>query len=202
MTRLYDAFMASVERAGLTDWRTALLADARGVTLELGPGTGTNLARYPDAVERLLLLEPEPHMRSLLAPKLASARCPAELLAGPAEAIPLPDHSVDTVVSTLVLCSVADPARVLAEVRRVLRPGGQLLFLEHVRHHDAGLARWQRRLTPWWSIVAGNCHLDRDTEASLVQAGFALDPIHHAGLPKAPAVVRPTIRGAARPHNR
>src|SRR3954451_3533285 len=124
----YDRLMAAGEKAGLRDMRRDLLASARGRTLELGAGTGANVELYPAAVTELVLAEPAEPM----AKRLEAKHPHATVVRAPAEALPFADHSFDTVVSTLVLCTVADPQRTLAEVERVLRPGGQLLFLEHI----------------------------------------------------------------------
>src|SRR5512147_2710424 len=131
MSRMYDRFLEGAERAGLREWRRTLLEQARGEVLELGAGTGGNLALYPPSVTRLVLCEPDRHMREILQRKLG-ARPDVEVLDAPAEALPVPPRSFDTVVATLVLCSVADPMRVASEIHRVLRPGGTFLFLEHV----------------------------------------------------------------------
>src|ERR1051325_7713557 len=143
---IYDASLALSERRGMAARRGELLASARGRVLELGAGTGLNLRHYPDGVD-LVVSEPDPEMRARLQ-KRAAGRAPA--VAAGAEDVPLPDASVDTVVSTLVLCTVADPDAALAEVRRVLAPGGRLLLIEHVRAEEEGSARWQDRLHgPW-----------------------------------------------------
>jgi SAM-dependent methyltransferase len=172
------AFAAAYARASaledrvLAEERRALLAEARGVVVEIGAGTGANLAAYPP-VERLLLLEPSPAMRARLAP--LAAEHGADVIAASAESIPLPDGCADTVVATLVLCSVDDPARALAEIRRILAPGGHLLLLEHVRSDEARLARWQDRVTPVWHHLARGCHPNRDTLEMLVAAGFSVE---------------------------
>ncbi len=198
ISRLYDRFLEGTERAGLRDWRRGLLAEARGEVLELGAGTGGNLAHYPPAVTRLVLSEPDRHMRAVLRRKLGG-RPGIEVLDAAGESLPLPSSSVDTVVATLVLCSVQDPARVLSEVRRVLRPGGAFLFLEHV---SAPSGSWSRRaqgaVEPVWRHLAGNCHLTRDTGTLLRASGFELGRVEDAPLPGAGPLMR-SIRGIARP---
>lgn len=155
--------------------RGELVAKARGRTLEIGAGTGANIPYYPDAVEEIILAEPFEPMRRRLERKLRQSGKSAGTLDASAEAIPLDDESVDTVVSTLVLCTVDFPDRALAEIARVLRPGGQLLFIEHVRSHSPRAARWQDRLeTPWRHFAAG-CRCNRDTVASIVAAGFTTE---------------------------
>ena len=199
MSRLYDRMLQGAEDAGLSDWRRELLASARGEVLEIGAGTGGNLALYPPAVSRLLLGEPDPHMREMLRRKLGG-RPEVEVLDAPAEALPFPDGSFDTVVATLVFCSVEDPARVAAEIRRVLRSGGLFLFLEHVA---APAGTWTRRvqgaLEPVWKRIAGNCHLTRETGPLLEAAGFQLWPCIEAPLPGSARLTARSIRGVARP---
>lgn len=169
----YDPIMRGAERTFLGRLRDDLIARAKGVTLEIGAGTGANVSRYRD-VERVVLSEPEPAMLRHLRPKLAAAAVPVDVEEASAEALPFPDDSFDTVVSTLVMCTVADPARALREVRRVLRPGGQYLFLEHGGSDDDGLRRWQRRLDPVWKHLAGGCHLSRHVPGLVGEAGFTV----------------------------
>ncbi len=148
--RLYDPVLALGERRGMAARRLALLARARGRVLEIGAGTGRNLGAYPGAVEELVLTEPDAGMRGRLRRRVERAGHPAAIVAAGAEALPFPDASFDTVVSTMVLCTVEDVAAAAAEARRVLRPGGRLLFAEHVRAGSPRLARWQDRLAgPW-----------------------------------------------------
>jgi ubiquinone/menaquinone biosynthesis C-methylase UbiE len=150
---LYDPIGASMERKWIGGRRRRLLAGARGAVLEIGGGTGANLSHYRD-VDRVIVVEPDPFMRKRLGQKLEDARVPVEVSAAGAEALPFPDGSFDTVVSTLVLCTVPDQASALDEVRRVLRPGGRLLFIEHVRAAGA-MARWQDRIEPLWRRLLG-----------------------------------------------
>ncbi len=197
---LYDRLTAPSERACVADWRAALISPLAGAVLEIGAGTGANLAHYGAAVTRLVVTEPDPHMRRRLRVRLASARgLAAEISEASAERLPWDDASFDAVVSTLVLCSVGDPDRALAEYRRVLVPGGRLVFIEHVAAHDnPGRLRWQRRLEPVWKRVFGNCHLTRDTAAAIERAGFDIEQIDRQSMRKASPVVRPSIRGVAR----
>jgi ubiquinone/menaquinone biosynthesis C-methylase UbiE len=199
--RFYDRLTAGAERAGLGDMRRALLATASGRVLELGAGTGHNLEYYTDAVTELVLAEPDPHMAARLRDRLASDGTPAgrpSVIEAPAEDLPFDDGSFDTVVATLVLCTVQDPARALAEARRVLVEGGRLLYLEHVRSTRPGLARWQDRLQRPWGFFAGGCHPNRATDQLIAGAGFWIDSLERESLPKAPPIVRPVIRGVAR----
>lgn len=201
MARFYDRCMRASERAGLTEWRRALLAGLDGDVLEVGAGTGVNLPLYPDgsAITRLVLSEPDPHMRRRLEAKLPPALAArVELSAGSLDALPFDDGAFDVVVGMLVLCSVRDPARALAEVRRVLRPGGRLVFLEHVRADEhAGQRLLQHCVQPLWRWIAGNCHLTRPTERLIRAAGFTVEEAVLDGMPKAPLFVRPTVRGVA-----
>jgi SAM-dependent methyltransferase len=172
---LYDRIMRRGEERSMGRRRGELVANARGRTLEIGAGTGANIPHYPDDVEELILAEPFEPMRRRLERKLDESGRSARTLDASAETIPLETQSLDTVVSTLVLCTVDFPDRALAEVARVLRPGGQLLFIEHVRSHSPRVARWQDRLeTPWRHFGAG-CRCNRDTIASITAAGFSTE---------------------------
>ncbi len=190
--------MAAAERAGLADRRARLLAGARGATLELGAGTGTNLAHYPEAVTELVLSEPGPHMARRLQARLDASSHTAEVVVAPGEELPFADDHFDTVVGTLILCTAPDPVAVLAEVTRVLRPGGQLLFIEHVRSEDPKLARWQDRLAPAWLYAADGCHCNRDTLATLSASDLDLEQVDRGRLPRSASIVRPLIAGVAR----
>ncbi|MCA9669316.1 MAG: class I SAM-dependent methyltransferase [Myxococcales bacterium] len=196
LAAIYDRFMQGSEDACLRDWRAELLADLSGDVLEIGAGTGASLVHYPPAVARLVLSEPDPHMRKRLA-----ARAPAhvEVSAAPAHAIDQPDRSFDTVVCFLVLCSVDRPYDALAEVRRVLKPGGRFVFIEHVAA-DARPERlkWQRRIEPFWKRLAGNCHLTRRTEQAILDAGFELEHVKRESIRKANPLTRASVRGIAR----
>lgn len=196
LARIYDPFMRRSEDACLAQWRRELLAPLSGKVLEIGAGTGTNLDHYPK-LRRLVLSEPDPHMRALLAPRAAAHG--AELLADGGERLSLPDQCFDAVVSTLVLCSVTDPDATLREIRRVLRPGGRLVFLEHgaADGHPARL-RWQRRLEPLWRRIAGGCHLTRRPVSSIEAQGFEVEWSKRESVRKALPIVRPSVRGVAR----
>ncbi|MGH2865910.1 MAG: class I SAM-dependent methyltransferase [Solirubrobacteraceae bacterium] len=182
---LYDRMMRRGEERSMGERRRELVANVHGRTLEIGAGTGANLPHYPDVIQELILAEPFEPMRRRLERKLGESGKAARTLDASAEAIPLENESVDTVVSTLVLCTVAFPDVALAEVGRVLRPGGQLLFVEHVRSHSPRVARWQDRLeTPWRHFGAG-CRCNRDTIASIAAAGFSTqhEDVHWRGVP-------------------
>lgn len=195
----YDRGFKGAEDAGLREMRGELLAQARGRVLELGAGTGLNLGLYPQTIETLTMVEPDPHMTKQLRQKLADSGRSAEIsvVEAPGEDLPFPDGSFDTVVVTLVLCTVPDQSATLAEIKRVLAPGGQLLFLEHVRAHDPGLAKWQDRLEGPWKFLADGCRCNRDTVAAIGAAGFELGEVEQGELPKLPPLVRPLVRGSA-----
>ncbi|MCU1499387.1 MAG: hypothetical protein JWM47_3340 [Acidimicrobiales bacterium] len=202
---VYDRLVAATEKACFQAWRHDLLTDLHGTVLEIGAGTGSNLVHYPPAVDRLVLTEPDPGMRRRLTAKLEAARADrrfgpssVEVLPDPAQRLSAPDGSVDAVVTTLVLCSVPDQAATLAELRRVLAPGGRLVFLEHVAADDRPeRLKWQRRIDPVWKRVVGGCRLTRRTADAIADAGFTIDSLTRESARKAVPVVRPTIRGTA-----
>jgi ubiquinone/menaquinone biosynthesis C-methylase UbiE len=195
---IYDPMSRASEEAGMREMRHGLLAEAGGSVLEIGAGTGANLAHYDDEVETLVFTEPEPAMLRRLQRKTPEHVPQAEVVQAPAEDLPFEDDSFDSVVSTLVLCGVDDQARSLREIRRVLRPGGRLLFLEHVRSDDPGLARLQDRITPLNRFFFG-CDCNRSTLATIEATGFTVSRLEHSELPKAPKFVRPLIVGSAVP---
>jgi ubiquinone/menaquinone biosynthesis C-methylase UbiE len=192
---LYDHIGASMERRWMGGRRRRLLAGARGAVLEIGGGTGANLVHYRD-VDRVTIAEPDTFMRSRIGPKLEDVRVPVEVSSAGAEALPFPDGSFDTVVSTLVMCTVPDQAAVLDEVRRVLRPGGRLLFIEHVRAAGS-MARWQDRLEPLWRRLLGGCHPNRDTVAAIEEAGFEIETFESFYPPDPLSSLTPHIQGSA-----
>jgi ubiquinone/menaquinone biosynthesis C-methylase UbiE len=170
---LYDRMTGPLEQGVLAERRAGLLADLAGEVLDVGAGTGANLP-YLRSASRVVAAEPDPAMRRRMAARLAGAPVRAEITGDVAEALAQPDASFDAVVFTQVLCTVSDPDRALAEARRVLRPGGRLIVLEHVRG-SGSLARWQDRLTPLWSRLIPGCHLGRDAAAAVERAGFAIE---------------------------
>ena len=193
----YDALMAPSEEHGLGGQRAHLLAGVHGDVVELGAGTGHNLQYYPAELDSLTLVEPSPDMARRLRRHTATERPDAHIVEAAAESLPLADDSADVVVSTLVLCTVHDPRTAIAEVRRVLRPDGALLVLEHV----AGTGRvrtYQNLLNPVWRVAGRGCNLTRDTRATLADAGFDVSGIADTTIP-APTVVRRAIAGAATP---
>jgi len=199
---VYDPFLWLGERAGARALRQDILAGARGCTVDLGSGTGLNLPHYPNELDELVLAEPDPAMRSRLEKRLSRSNAPARLIDAPAERLPLDDGSVDTIVSTFVLCTVDDPELALREVRRVLRPGGQLLFIEHVRSESPRLAAWQRRLAGPWRSFARGCRCDRRTADLIAASGLTLDVVQQGTWRAMPPIVRPLIAGRARKEER
>ncbi|HEY2714583.1 MAG TPA: class I SAM-dependent methyltransferase [Solirubrobacterales bacterium] len=193
----YDRGLKRTEEGGLGEMRRDLLAGAAGRVIEIGAGTGVNLDLYPEAVTELVLVEPDPHMAKRLRARLAGSPRQATVLEAPAERLPHADASFDVAVTTLVLCTVPNPEAALAELRRVLVPGGRLLLIEHVRAADAGSARWQDRLEKPWQFLGDGCHCNRDTAATLIAAGFETGGLEPGQLPKAPPIVRPLIHGIA-----
>ncbi|BBY22145.1 type 11 methyltransferase [Mycobacterium stomatepiae] len=196
MAWVYDPFVWVGELAGMRRRRRTVVSGARGRVVEIGAGTGLNIAHYPDGIDDLVLMEPEPAMRRKLARRLQRHARPARIVNAPAECLPLTDESVDTVVSTLVLCTVEDPERALREIARVLRPDGQLLFVEHVRANSRLLAAWQDYLFRPWRAFAGGCCCNRPTGELMRACGFAVtaEDAVWRGMPR---IVRPLMMGRA-----
>jgi len=180
----------------MRDERHQLLAGAEGATIEIGAGTGLNLEHYPEAVTRLVLVEPDKHMRRKLGERLATLGRDAEVVDAPADALPFPDATFDTAVVTLVLCSVSSQDAALAEIARVLKPDGRFLFIEHVRSDDPKIAKRQDRIRPLYNIVG--CNPNRSTLAAIEASPFTVESVKHGEVPKAPQVERPMIVGTAR----
>ena len=195
---VYDPFLWAGERAGVRRLRKELLGQARGRTVEIGAGTGLNLPHYPDDVDELLVLEPDPSMRSRLETSMRRRGGRARVVDAPAERLPFADASVDTVVSTFVLCTVDRPDVALSEIARVLRPDGQLLFIEHVRSESPRLARWQDRLAESWRRFARGCRCNRATAELIARCGLEVDRAHEASWRAMPPIVRPLVAGRAR----
>jgi ubiquinone/menaquinone biosynthesis C-methylase UbiE len=194
----YDRMLAGSEDAGLRERRHDLLAKANGRVLEIGAGTGLNLPHYPEDVEEIVFTEPEEPMARRLKRKLADAGRRGQVIQASAEELPFEDGSFDTVVCTLVLCTVTDPQRALSEIARVLRPGGQFLFLEHVRAEDPKLARWQDRVATPWRWFGNGCNCNRPTPSLIQDSALSLEEIERGDFPKAPPIVRPLAVGRAR----
>ena len=193
---MYDRMSRSSEEAGVGEMRQRLLGDVSGDVLELGAGTGMNLSHYDEGLASLVLTEPEPAMLRRLQPKALKQAPNAKVVQASAEDLPFEDASFDAVVSTLVLCGVDDQARALQEAKRVLRPGGRLLFIEHVRSDDPKLARFQDRMNRLNHLLVG-CDCNRQTLAAIEEQGFTVSKVEPTVLPKAPKFVRPAIVGVA-----
>jgi len=193
----YDRLDTVAQRGWLGERRRQLVADLKGTVVEIGAGAGGNLPHYRDA-DDLILTEPDPAMRARLDRRRGLARVRFEVLDAPAEALPLPDASADVVVSTFVLCTVPHPAAALAEVRRVLRPGGELRLLEHVRA-DGRMAHVQDAIRPLWSLLAAGCQPNRSTLATVEHAGFTLTAREevHPAVPLGPSLL-PMVMATAR----
>ena len=192
---LYDAMNEKLEEGWAGEKRRELLTRACGRVLEVGVGTGRNLRHYPRDVDAIVALDPSAGMLERARRRAAEAGRDVRFVRGSAAELPFADDEFDTVVSTLVLCSVPDQAQTLRELRRVLKADGQLLFLEHVRWDDPERARWQDRLEGLWTKVACGCHPNRDTLAAIRAAGFSVDAPERGHLPKAPPIVRPYVAG-------
>ena len=192
----YNRLMASGEKAGLAEIRATLLAGASGDVLEVGAGTGLNLTHYAGEVSTLTVTEPDASMLRRLEHVAGRAVQSMRVLRAPAEDLPFDDATFDTAVSTLVLCGVDDQPRAVREIRRVLKPGGRLLFVEHVRSDDAAVARRQDRIN-WLNRLVVGCDCNRPTLETLERGGFVIDDLIHGELPKSPSFVRPMIVGSA-----
>ncbi|MCU1531125.1 MAG: SAM-dependent methyltransferase [Arthrobacter sp.] len=189
--RAYARAVIRMNRRGGIAHRRALLAGLHGAVIEIGAGEGSTFGLYPAAVTQVLALEPEDHLRARARGRALSAPVPVSVRPGTAEQIPSPDASADAVVTSLVLCSVADQGAALAEIRRVLRPGGTLAFYEHVRSDHRLFAAAQDLLTPVWRGIAGGCHPNRDTLKAISAAGFTIRDNRRFGFavhPLAPPV--------------
>ena len=200
---VYDRMTARAEAAGIGAYREHLLSGARGRVLEIGAGTGANFPFYREGVESVTLAEPEGPMARKLERRIqaqsqrSQQSWTAEIVRAPAERLPFADAEFDTAVSTLVLCTVTDQVQALCELRRVLKPGGRLLFLEHVRSDEPGLAAWQDRLNGLNRVVACGCNCNRATLDAIRAAGFRITSLKRDQFPKAPPFVRPLVVGTA-----
>ena len=194
---LNDRLSAKVEKAFLKSWRRELLKHVYGEVLEIGAGTGANIEHYPDQVTRLVLTEPDKHKRRILERKISNRGLEnVQVSDYTAEQIRAEDESFDCVVAFIVFCCVSNPGTALEEIKRVLKPGGYFIFLEHVAAPEGtSIRRWQDRLTPIWRILGDN--LNRETEEAIISAGFKFREITREGIPKALPIYRPSIRGIA-----
>lgn len=198
--RIYARKSGAAEGKGTAEHRDEMLDGLDGRVVEVGAGNGLNFAHYPPTVTEVIAVEPEPHLRKLAQVAALDAKVPVTVVDGAADSLPLLDQSCDGAVCSLVLCSVADQAEALAEVRRVLRPGGELRFYEHVRADSRPFARVQRIVNVVHPHVAGGCHITRDTERAITDAGFEITRIRRFRF--APDLLStqaaPKILGAAR----
>ncbi|MFI7069391.1 class I SAM-dependent methyltransferase [Micromonospora sediminicola] len=198
--RLFARASVALDEAGVAAHRRRLVAGLRGRVVEVGAGNGRNLPHYPPTVTRVLAVEPEPRLRALARAAAPAARVPVTVAAGLAEALPVADGAADAVVFSLVLCSVPDQAVALAEARRVLRPGGELRFYEHVVAQTPGLRRAQRVAdATLWPLFCAGCHTARDTVAAIGAAGFTVTGLDRFRFPEAglPAPASPHVLGTA-----
>jgi len=194
----YERMARSEERAGMAEHRRDLLANATGRVLEIGAGTGLNFRHYPPAVSRVDATEPDPYMLRRAVEAARTAPVTVEVVRAAAERLPFDDDEFDTAVSTLVLCTVPDPAVALEEIRRVLKPDGALLFFEHVRSEDPSHARWQDRLDRPWGLLAAGCHPNRNTVGNIERNGYRVESLRRFPFgPPSPS--RPHVSGLARP---
>lgn len=188
------------EKAGAAAHRDELLADLRGTVVEVGAGSGLCFAHYPTTVTEVLAVEPEPYFRQMATEAAASVPTAVRVVAGSAEHLPAGDGTFDAAVASLVLCSVPDQKAALAEIRRVLRPGGELRFYEHVRAVDTRLARWQDRVDRIWPRLGAGCHANRDTVEAIESAGFVVETYRRFDFRPGIVVqvVAPHVIGSAR----
>jgi ubiquinone/menaquinone biosynthesis C-methylase UbiE len=193
----YDRFQARMEEEFFGRLRREMLADASGRVVEIGAGTGANLAHYPSTVEELVCTEPEEPMARRLREKAAGSAVPVQVIEAPAERLPFDDDSFDTAVAALVLCTVTDPEKALSEIARVLKPGGRFVFMEHVRAQEPGLAKWQDRLHPLWLRFGHGCNCNRATYETIEASPLEIESHRRGRIPKAPPIVRPLLTGVA-----
>jgi ubiquinone/menaquinone biosynthesis C-methylase UbiE len=190
----WDRVMSGAEEMGLREMRRQLLSEASGRTIDIGAGTGANIGLFPATVTELTFVEPDRHMVDKLRPKLARAGLPAEVATVGAEDLPFADASIDTAVFVMSLCTIPNPAAALTEVARVLRPGGKMLFLEHVRSEDDRFSRWQDRFEEPWHFFCDGCYCNRDTVATIKASPLTVERVTAEKFPKFPLLVPPLVR--------
>ena len=199
---LNDRLSAKAEKLFLKSWRRELLKHVYGKVLEIGAGTGANIEHYTDRVTRLVLIEPDKHKRRIIEKKISDKGLDnVQICDGTAEQIPAEDESFDCVVAFIVFCCVSNPGAALKDIKRVLKPGGYFVFLEHVAAPEGtSIRRWQDRLNPIWRIVGDN--INRETEKAIITAGFKMKEITRENIPKALPLYRSSIRGIAEKPNK
>jgi ubiquinone/menaquinone biosynthesis C-methylase UbiE len=185
-------------RERLVDYRRATISAARGTVVEIGVGCGHNLSLYGPPVDRVFALDPSPELLMMVESRLAKAQRPVTLLEASAEELPMPDHSVDTIVTTWTLCTIRDPIKALREMRRALKPDGRLLFVEHGLAPESRIQNWQNWLTPCWRLLGGGCHLNRKMDDLIRAGGFRIDDIQ-TGYMQGPKSMTFMYRGCATP---
>lgn len=200
--RLYSRISLVAERSGTAEHRDRLLAGLSARVIEIGCGNGLNFAHYPEGVTEIIAIEPEPFLRKEAEIAARTSAIPIHVIEGRAESLPVPDVSFDAAVVSLVLCSTSDPSLALKEIHRVLKPGGELRFYEHVAATTYPLRRYQQLASPLWQRVGGGCHPDRDSASLIESTGFTISEIDHFDFQPGPAfpiaLVRPHILGIAR----
>jgi ubiquinone/menaquinone biosynthesis C-methylase UbiE len=199
--RFFDRLAAKNEELGAAEHRDRLLSGVSGRVVEVGAGNGLNFGHYPDTVSEVVAVEPEDYLRAKAERAAEAAPVPIRVVDGLADRLPAEDASFDVAVASLVLCSVPDQATALAEVRRVLRPDGELRFYEHVLSDDRGLARLQNAVGWFWPLVGGGCHPNRDTVGAIERSGFEIERCERFPFRPSPilAPVTPHVLGAAKP---
>ena len=197
--RFFDRLSRLMER-DVGDYRQELLAGLSGRVVEIGAGNGMNFRHYPASVEEVVALEPEAYLRAKAEQAASGAPIRVTVRDGVAAPLPLQDGDFDAAIASLVLCTVPDPGRALGELRRVLKPGGELRFLEHVRSDRPRKARFQERLdgSGVWPVVGGGCHCARDTVAAIEAAGFQIERVRRLDVGPAWFVTNPHVLGIAR----
>ncbi len=182
----------------LRPYRRRVVGGAHGEVLEIGVGSGLNFEFYPDAAHEIIALEPDPELIEKARRRAEASSPRATLLNASAECLPLEDDSVDTVVTTWTLCTIPDASRALEEMRRVLRPSGTLLFVEHGLAPELNVRKWQHRLTPLWGCISGGCRLNRPIDELITTAGFSIDQLS-VGYGPGPKTAAYFYEGSARP---
>jgi ubiquinone/menaquinone biosynthesis C-methylase UbiE len=188
----------SMRQRNLVPYRTRVIPHAEGRVLEIGIGSGLNLPYYSAQTERVIGLDPSSKLLAMTRKAAQRASIPVELIENSAESIPLYNRSIDTVVTTWTMCSIPDVQRALGEMRRILKPTGRLLFVEHGRSPDPGVRRWQDRLTPVWQRISGGCHLNRAISELIESAGFRIERIE-TGYMRGPKPMTFMYEGSAQP---